>query len=59
MKAFLITAGTIFGVIVVLHIVRMTAEPRMARDPWFWALTVLSAALSIWAWRLVRQLRRP
>jgi hypothetical protein len=59
MKAFLITAGTVFGIIVVLHILRMGAEPQMAREPWFWALTVLSAALSLWAWRLVWKLRRP
>jgi hypothetical protein len=58
MKAFLITAGTIFGLIVVAHIARMVDEPSKARDPLFWALTALSAGLSLWAWRLLARLGR-
>jgi hypothetical protein len=53
MKPFLITAGTIFALIVVAHIARIAAEPEMAKEPWFWLLTVVAAALSWWAWRLV------
>jgi hypothetical protein len=53
MKAFLITAGTVFGLVVVAHVARMFSEPQLVREPWFWALTVLSAALSAWAWRLL------
>ena len=58
MKAFLVTSGTIFGLLVVVHAYRITIEPQMARDPWFWAITVLAAILSLWAWRLVWQSRR-
>ena len=58
MKAFLITAGTTFALLVVAHIVRIVVEPRMASDPWFWLITVAAAALSLWAWRLFWQSRQ-
>ena len=57
MKAFLITAGTVFGLIVVVHAIRLVVEPAAIRDPWFWLLTIAAAALSIWAWRLAWRLR--
>ena len=57
MKAFLITAGTVFGLIVVAHIARLIVEPDKATDPWFLAFTVVAGALSAWAWRLARQAR--
>ena len=57
MKPFLITAGTVFGLVVVAHIARIVAEPQMAREPWFLALTLASAALSAWAWWLVWKVR--
>jgi hypothetical protein len=53
MKAFLVVAGTVFGLIVVAHILRIVAEPDMAKEPWFWAITLVAAGLSVWAWRLV------
>lgn len=52
MKAFLATAGAVFGLIVIAHVARMVAEPRVAREPWFLLLTLVAAALSAWAWRL-------
>ena len=58
MKAFLITTGTVFGLVFVAHILRIGAEPHLAKDPWFVLLTLLSAGLSLWAWRLVRRSRR-
>ena len=58
MKPFLVTVGTVFGLIVIAHIARVVAEPRMAGDLWFWGLTVIAAALSAWAWRLFWVLRR-
>lgn len=54
MNAYLMTTGTIFGLIVVAHLWRMVAESAaLARDPGYLALTLLAAALSAWAWRLV------
>jgi hypothetical protein len=58
MKLFLITTGVVFGLIVIAHILRMFAEPRFAADPWYWAITLLAAALSSWAWWLVWRSRR-
>ena len=58
MKAFLIVAGSVFALVVSAHIARITVEPRMARDPWFWLITIVAAALSAWAWRLVWRMRR-
>lgn len=56
MRRYLLVTGTIFGLIVVAHIWRAIAEShQLARDPWFIALTVVAAALSIWAFRLARR----
>jgi hypothetical protein len=53
MKAFLVTAGTVFGLVVIAHVWRIVVEPGVAHEPWFLGLTLLAAALSAWAWRLV------
>ena len=58
MKAYLITTGSIFGLIALAHLARTFAEAqRLAADPWFYlvgpGLGLVSAALSIWAWRLL------
>src|SRR5437870_2362616 len=50
MKAYLITTGTLFGLIAVLHLVRAIEERSLlATDPWYFlgmaALGVVSAAL--------------
>jgi hypothetical protein len=52
MKAFLVTTGSVFGLIVVAHLARMVAEPHKARELDYWLLTLVAAALSAWAWRL-------
>ncbi len=55
MKAYLITTGTVFGLIVLAHIWRIFEEGRsLAADPVFVTLTIAAAALSFWAWRLLR-----
>ncbi len=57
MKAYVITTGAVFGLLVLAHIWRVFAEsPHLATDPWFVLLTVLAAALCLWAWRLFRRL---
>jgi hypothetical protein len=58
MKAYLITTGTLFGLIAAMHLLRSIAEwPRLATDPWYYlgmsALGAVAAALSVWAWCLV------
>jgi hypothetical protein len=58
-KAYLITTGTVFGLIAVLHLLRGIEERHLlATDPWYFlgmaALGAVAAALSVWAWTLVR-----
>jgi len=55
MKAYLITTGTVFGLIVVAHVWRLTAEPSQLKEPGFLALTLVAAGLSAWAFGLVRK----
>ncbi|HEY6195859.1 MAG TPA: hypothetical protein VI504_12520 [Candidatus Eisenbacteria bacterium] len=60
MKAYVITTGTAFGLIVAAHIWRLFEEGvHPATEPPFILLTVVSAALSIWAWRLLARSKRP
>ena len=59
MKAYLLTTGVIFGAITVAHVLRILGESRaLAADPWYMLLTILSASLCVWAWRLFRTLPR-
>jgi hypothetical protein len=58
MKAYLVTTGTIFGLIAVLHLWRSIEEWTLfATEPWHYvimsALGALAAALSAWAWCLL------
>jgi hypothetical protein len=59
MKAYVITTGSAFGLLVLVHIWRIAEEgAHVVTDPWFSLSTVAAAALSIWAWRLLRLLPR-
>jgi len=63
MKAYLITTGSIFGLIAFLHVLRSIAEWHLlATDPVSFlamaGLGVLAAALSVWAWYLLKSQRR-
>jgi hypothetical protein len=54
MKAYLVTTGTVFGLIVLVHVWRIVAEGvHVATEAPFVLLTVVSAALGIWAWSLL------
>jgi len=55
MKAYLITTGTVFALLVVLHVWRLIVEGgHLLTDPFFWLITGVAAALSAWAWSLLR-----
>ena len=59
MKAYLITTGTVFGLITLAHIWRVFLEgPRLAKEPVFILLTFMAAGLSLWAWRLLARVSR-
>jgi uncharacterized membrane protein len=59
-KAYVISTGALFGLLTVAHLWRMiSAEPEMARDPWYILITVAAAALCFWARSLLRRSSRP
>jgi tetrahydromethanopterin S-methyltransferase subunit E len=59
MKAYLMTTGAVFGLIVVAHVWRAIAEgPALAKDPFYIVITIAAAALCLWAWRLLRLMPR-
>jgi hypothetical protein len=59
MKAYIMTTGTLFGLLVVAHIWRAIEEgPAQAKDPWFILIAVTGAVLCLWAWRVLRLLPR-
>ena len=63
MKAYLITSGTIFGLLAAMHIVKAIDERQgFSTEPGHYiAMTVLgalAATLSVWAWRLLARQAR-
>jgi hypothetical protein len=59
MKAYVMTTGTIFGLLVVAHIWRMIVERQVATDPFYITITLAAAAMRFWAWRVLRLSPRP
>jgi hypothetical protein len=58
MKAYVMTTGAVFGLITLAHVLRVVAEgPRLVSEPFFVLMTVLSTALCLWAWRVLRLTR--
>ena len=54
MKAYLISTGTLFGLITGAHILRVAEEGRhLATEPFFVIMTVASTAMCAWAFRLL------
>ena len=59
MKSYLLTTGSVFGLVAIAHVARTFAEwSRLASDPWFIVegpgLGVLAGAIAFWSWRLLR-----
>jgi hypothetical protein len=55
MRTYVMTTGTVFGLLTAAHVWRGIAEgPHLATDPFFVLITVAAAALCFWAWRLLR-----
>jgi len=55
LKAYVITAGIVFGLLTLVHIWRIIVEPNLATDPWFILITLASGALCFGAWRVARR----
>ena len=59
MRAYVLTTGVVFGLLTLAHLWRIAAEGfNLLTDPFWVGITVGAAALSFWAWRLLR-LSRP
>jgi hypothetical protein len=57
MRAYVITTGAVFGLITLVHLWRVcTDERHLAKEPWFILITLITFALCLWAWRLLRRL---
>lgn len=55
MKAYVVTTGTLFALLVVVHVWRAVEEGAgVLRNPFWVAITLIAAALSVWAWRVSR-----
>jgi hypothetical protein len=54
-KAYIMTTGTAFGLIVVAHVWRVAVEGlALAKDPAYILLTLAAAGLTVWSWRVLR-----
>jgi hypothetical protein len=54
MKAYVMTTGTVFGLITLAHLLRIFMEGRhLATEPLYILLTVVAASLCLWALRLL------
>ena len=55
MRAYVVTTGFIFGLLVVAHVWRAVVEgPHLATDPWYILITLAAAGLCLWAWRVLK-----
>jgi hypothetical protein len=57
MKTYVMTTGTLFALLTLVHIWRVFEEPALAKDPWYWLITAVAGAMGVWAWRVVRTSR--
>jgi hypothetical protein len=54
MKAYIMTTGTVFGLITLAHVLRIIAEgPHLLTEPVWILLTIAAAGMAVWAWRLL------
>jgi hypothetical protein len=55
MRAYVMTTGAVFGLITLAHVLRILAEgSHLLREPVWVLLTLATAGLCVWAWRLLR-----
>lgn len=59
MRNYLLVTAITFALLALVHLWRMIQESSaLARDPWFVIVTLISAAFSVWAFRLWRRTPR-
>jgi hypothetical protein len=54
MRAYVLTSGSIFGLIALAHVGRIFVEPHVLSEPLWILLTLAAAGLSVWAFRVSR-----
>ncbi|HYT73082.1 MAG TPA: hypothetical protein VEK78_16975 [Gemmatimonadales bacterium] len=59
MRAYVITTGVIFSLLVVAHVWRIVAEPHLATDPGYILITLAAGLLSVWAGLVLRRSPSP
>jgi hypothetical protein len=53
MRNYLLVTAVAFALLALVHVWRVIEESTtLARDPWFVIVTIISAAFSVWAFRL-------
>lgn len=57
MKAYVITTGVVFGLILVHLLWIITMDAHAASHPWFFVLIALSGALCGWSWLTLRRMK--
>lgn len=58
MKAYVVTTGVMFALLVLVHVWRAVEEgAHLARDPAYIVITALAAAMAFWAWRVLKAMR--
>lgn len=56
MRAYVLTTGIAFALLVIAHAARIAAEGlQLAKDPFFMIATIVSAGLCVWAGSLLRR----
>lgn len=55
-RAYVITTGTLFGLLTIVHIWRVVVERDLATDPAYLGITAIAAAMAVWSWRVVSRL---
>ena len=60
MKAYVLTSGFVFLLVVLAHVARLMAEGvHLLTQPTFALTSVLSVGLAVWAWLVFNRLRGP
>jgi hypothetical protein len=55
MKTYVVATGVVFALLTLAHVWRLFLEPHLRSDPWFIFVTVVTAALTVTAWRVSRR----
>jgi hypothetical protein len=57
MKGYIVTSGVIFALLALSHVARIVLESwRLTREPEYIAITLLAAAMAVWAYRAYRRM---